>query len=67
MGANRKRLADQMSGDGGEERTDKKHKSGRKKKDKKRGIKNKDGKAGKGKPSKGNKESSSSGANSLET
>ena len=56
MGSNRKRLADQMSGDGGEERTDvKKSKSGRKKKDKKRGSKQKDGKAGSGKPSKGNK------------
>ena len=71
MGSNRKRLADQMSGDGGEERTDvKKSKSGRKKKDKKRGIKQKDGKAGSGKPSKGNKshkDGSSSATTSLET
>ena len=62
MGANRKRLANQMSGDGGTP-TDKKSK---KKKDKKRGSKNKDvGKLGKG--SKSNKESSSSAGNSLET
>ena len=68
-GSGRKRLADQMSADGGvpgeEPRSDKKSKSGRKKKDKKRGSKNKDGKKSIAK-GKSNKDGSSTGT-SLET
>mmetsp|Transcript_12129 Transcript_12129/g.28777 ORF Transcript_12129/g.28777 Transcript_12129/m.28777 type:complete len:498 (+) Transcript_12129:97-1590(+) len=68
-GTGRKRPADQMATDGGvpgeEPRPDKKNKSGRRKKDKKRGSKHKDGKKSSTK-GKSNKDGSSAGT-SLET